>query len=163
MDPKTSCFLMEHSPLETSWVLMDPKISCVLMDPKTSCDLMDPVKTHECWNLGQIETEISMGNHRQPRRRPKCDLEHFLGWTKDIYFIFSLEIICIYFKWKKIHSRIITWLLLYTYDNTLCVGGREIQALCKKMLEFWLIVWISLKVEWKIHLRQKSHQTFQSQ
>jgi hypothetical protein len=66
VDPKTSCFLMDPSPLETSCVLMDPKTSCVLMDPlvfppsenlmcfdgpknlmcfdgpSTSCDLMDP-------------------------------------------------------------------------------------------------------------------------
>ena len=67
VDPKTSCFLMDPSPLETSCVLMDPKTSCVLMDPlvflpsenlmcfdgpknlmcfdgpSTSCVLMDPL------------------------------------------------------------------------------------------------------------------------
>ena len=32
----------------------------------------------ESWGrLGQIETKISMGNHRQLSRRPKWDLEHF--------------------------------------------------------------------------------------
>ena len=64
----------------------------VIPPPKTSFVLMDPlphvfwwtlwaVKSHECRHLGQIETEISMGNHRQPSTftgLPKWDLEQFL-------------------------------------------------------------------------------------